>query len=178
MTTVINGSSPSITFSDGTTQTTSAVVSGKVPYSIMPAGSVLQVVNALTSTYTGINSQSFQAVTNLTASITPLFNTSTILVLVSIGEIRSAGNIGARVNLYRNGSSVVCMADELGYDGAGTANPTFGLTLAYSYVDSPATTSSTTYAVYARKITANSGEVQIMPNGTARSNIILMEIAG
>ena len=45
MTAIINGSSPSITFSDATTQSTSAVVAGKVPSALMPTGPVLKVQN-------------------------------------------------------------------------------------------------------------------------------------
>ena len=89
MTTIINGSSPSITFSDATTQTTSAVVSGKVPYSIMPTGSVLQVVNVTYATETSTTT-STQIATGLTATITPLFSlliNSGLFVLVCTVEL-------------------------------------------------------------------------------------------
>ena len=40
MASIINGSSPTVTFSDGTTQATSAIVSGYVPYANLPAGTI------------------------------------------------------------------------------------------------------------------------------------------
>jgi len=51
MTTVINGSTDAITFPDATIQNTSAIVSGKVPYTNLPTGSVLQVVQAIKDKY-------------------------------------------------------------------------------------------------------------------------------
>lgn len=160
----------------GTVITTAS--SGKViPTAALPAGTVLQVVDATTTTYTGINSTSYQAITNLTATITPTSSTSKILVIVSIGEFRSAQNVGARFKLYRNGSSLVFLGDEVGYNGSGSVTPTLGLSFAYSYLDSPTTTSATTYAMYAAKLTTNSGDLQIIPNGGAHASIQLMEIA-
>jgi hypothetical protein len=142
----------------------------------MPVGSVLQVVNAITTTYTGITGTTFAAVTNLTATITPTSATNKILVVISIGEWRTPGNCGARFSLYKNGSVLLNIGDELGWHGGGSS-ATFGMSYAYSYMDSPATTSATTYALFARKLVNNSGDLQIMPNGNAHSTIQLWEIA-
>jgi hypothetical protein len=160
---------------DGTTGV-SAVQAGAVTTSDLPAGSVLQVVNAITTTYTGITGTTFAAVTNLTATITPTSATSKILVVISIGEWRTPGNCGGRFSLYKNGSVLLNIGDELGWHGGGSS-ATFGMSYAYSYVDSPATTSATTYALFAKKLVNNSGDLQIMPNGNAHSTIQLLEIA-
>lgn len=155
----------------GTVLTTASNLAG-----LTGVGKVLQVVNVTTGTYTGVSSTAYQAITNLTATITPSSSSSKVLVIVSIGEYRCPGNVGGRVNIYKNGSSIVCIADELGYNGSGASN-TFGISLAYSYLDSPATTSATTYAIYARKLLNNSGDAQFLPNGTASASIQLLEIA-
>jgi len=72
MSTIINGTSNAVTFPDSSVQNTSAIVSGYVPYANMPAGSVLQVVNATYATQASSSSSTF-ADTGLTATITPKF---------------------------------------------------------------------------------------------------------
>ena len=47
-----------ISFNDSTSQNTSAVISGKLPTAKLPAGSVLQVVQATTTTRATTSSQS------------------------------------------------------------------------------------------------------------------------
>jgi hypothetical protein len=148
-----------------------------VTRSQLPAGTVLQVVNAITGAYTGVTSTTYQAITNLTATITPTSASSRVLIIVSIGEFRCPGNVGARINIFKNGSSLACIADELGYDGSGAASPTYGLSFASSFVDVPGTTSATTYAIFARKLVGNSGDAQFLPNGITFMSIQLLEIA-
>jgi hypothetical protein len=173
MTAIINGDSPSVTFSDSTTQATSAVVSGKVPYSILPAGSVLQVVNATTSTQT-TNTTGTVADTTLTATITPKFSTSKILVLVNqngVGKDSSSTSVG--IILQRNGSNIVGFETTSAFTGDTSASRIGSASTCY--LDSPATTSATTYKTqfYSYNGTANV-YVQL---ASAVSTITLMEIA-
>ena len=177
MSAIINGDSPSVTFSDGTTQATSAIVSGKVPYTNLPTGSVLQVVNARFSTPTNTTSTSFVD-TGLTATITPKFSTSKVLIIVNHQGIRKpSGNntsVGQRIN--KNGSALANMDSIAGYTG-NTGDSGIGTTF-QQYLDSPATTSAITYSTQFNS--QNGGQVNLNDYNLAgtSSSITLMEIAG
>jgi hypothetical protein len=175
MTAIINGDSPSITFSDATTQATSAVVSGKVPYSILPAGSVLQVVSATYGTEV-TNSTSTYADSGLTATITPKFSTSKILVLVNQNcVLKETNNTGAQFKIVRNSTDILQFTN-----GASFTNNTNSNTSSASavYLDSPATTSATTYKTQFASQNNNAiVKIQLFGSGST-STITLMEIAG
>ena len=69
-------------------------------------GKTIQVVQGTYSTQTSI-STSTQTSTGLTASITPIFSTSKILVLISsLSAITGTGNIYGSPSLYRNSSAI------------------------------------------------------------------------
>ena len=171
MTTVINGSSPSITFSDSTTQTTSAVVGGKVPYSIMPTGSVLQVVNATYLTSTSTSSTTYTD-TGLTATITPLFSTSKIAVIIcqTLSPTTAASNTYGSWRVLRG-------ATEIYQDARINMYMQFAHSDYTCYVlDSPATTSATTYK--AQMLTGSALYTLEAQHASLRqSTIMLMEIA-
>ena len=174
MTTIINGDSPSVTFSDGTTQATSAIVSGKVPYTNLPTGSVLQVVSATKSDIFTTSSTSFVDVTGLTVSITPKFATSKILVIMSVTNAASVANVVSQfTQLLRNSTGLATFrVGAPAADQAGSLN--------FNYLDSPATTSATTYKVQIRGDGATVG-VNTLQNSTSvnagSSTITVMEIA-
>jgi hypothetical protein len=176
MSAIINGDSPSITFSDATTQATSAVVSGKVPYSILPTGSVLQVVQGTTSTKVTSN-LSTPIDTGLTASITPKFASSKILVLVNQAGLRkSSGNIynSIYIDLLRGSTTIQRSAAYYGF--MGTAQDLVIGCAANAFLDSPATTSATTYKTQFYNFTASA--VISVQDGNDVSSITLLEIAG
>ena len=141
----------------------------------MAPGSVIQVVSFSTSTYVGIASTT-QVSTGLSASITPSSSSNRILICMSISEIRSPGNVAANMNLFRNGSSIAGVCKELSYFSPANTT-TLGMAWSFQYLDSPNTTSSTTYDLRAGKLLNNAGDLQIMPNGGSLSFIILMEIS-
>jgi hypothetical protein len=140
-------------------------------------GKVLQVVAAYTSTQT-TNSSSTYADTTLTATITPTLNTSQILVLVSQnGVFKSAANSGNAVALrLLKGASVLDVIT----GGAGATNATLEniIGVSYSYLDSPATTSATTYKTqFQNPANVAVVAVQIINAGiTSKSSIMLLEI--
>jgi Pyruvate/2-oxoacid:ferredoxin oxidoreductase gamma subunit len=108
-----------------------------------PAGTVVQVVNSAYSTQTSSTSATF-ADTGLTASITPKFSTSKILVLVNHnGNLLIGGNNGISWKLLRNGSQIQYIDDLSPYIATGS-NAASGSSNV-NYLDSPATTSATTY---------------------------------
>ena len=137
---------------------------------------VLQVVNATYSTIS-TNATSTFADTGLTASITPLFSTSKILVLINqAGVGKLTGDTGCMMRLLRNGSSILVINDILGLNGSTASNR--GQDASTSYLDSPATTSAVTYKTqFASYANIAAAYVQDAGSGTATSTITLMEIA-
>lgn len=138
-------------------------------------GKVLQVVQATTSTVV-LTTSTTPITTNLTATITPLFSTSKILVIASIqGVYKAAGNAtnGAMLSLYKNGSSLTNYALYVGYTASSSANCVGSNSL--NYLDSPATTSAITYAIF---LASSVGGQQAGTNiDNDLSTITLMEIA-
>jgi hypothetical protein len=139
---------------------------------------VIQVVQGTLTTYVSTSSASF-VTTGLTATITPQSTTSKILVSVAGGSIDSVGSGGQAigVTVYRNGSNISpTTAMAVLYSG----NTRVAAPLAINYLDSPASTSAQTYAVYFAS-TNNAGPVYFnswSPSGqTETCTITLMEIA-
>ena len=102
-------------------------------------GKVLQVVNA---TYnTEVTSSSTTLIdTGLSASITPSATSSKILILVSHNGVR-ATNHACKTALNRGGTQIFVIDTYLGYTGGNVV----GVANSVNYLDSPNTTSSTTY---------------------------------
>ena len=137
----------------------------------LPAGSVLQVVQGTSTTSTSTSSSTFVSV-GLSASITPLFSTSKILVIAVGGTIyTNAGGNQARMTIYRGSTNLGDASRGMSEFTAGTTYIQAGLSI--GYLDSPATTSSTTYAVY---MASGNGTVNYTADSSVGS-IILMEIA-
>ena len=113
----------------------------------MPAGSVLQVVNATYNTTTATTSTSTVA-TGLTATITPKFATSKILVMVNQSSVFSSQSSGTVIQIYlfRNGSTQLLKFEGFGAYGSGNPSGAECGSSSACYLDSPATTSATTYA--------------------------------
>jgi hypothetical protein len=113
-------------------------------------GKVLQVVQGTTSTATATTSASFVA-SNLAVTITPTSATSKILVFYAMcNATQGSGTYGDyQLALYRGGSAVWNMGNTNFGDVASFVNSTN-----YDsgqYLDSPATTSATTYTIYGKR---------------------------
>jgi len=133
----------------------------------MPAGSVLQVVQGTFSTQTSMTGTTLTA-TGITATITPTSATSKILITTFIPSCNSNAGANAYYSLYRNGSGINSIAY---FQSSGGTNI---LPHTSVYFDSPATTSATTYAIYAIQA---AGATMIWAFGNLQCNITLMEIA-
>jgi len=133
-------------------------------------GSVLQIVTGTTTTQLA-NATTTYADAGLSASITPKSTTSKILVLSSLGYYNSTSASKMKFNIVR-GSTQINETNPLGGDAA---NIDGGCTL--MVLDSPGTTSSTTYKVQFR-IFDGGGTTYIRASSTAIFYITLMEIAG
>jgi hypothetical protein len=160
-------------------------VAGGVPSwtTFSGGGKVLQVVSATYSTATTVASTSYGD-TGLSLSITPSSATSKVLVLVtqSIYATRQEQAAGGSIQLVRGATSVYEAdgTDDAGalYIRATTSSAQSQLTAlaGIHYLDSPATTSSTTYKTQIKsQNTLNSASVMAQAQG-ATSTIILMEI--
>jgi hypothetical protein len=148
----------------------------KTTVSDIRSGGVLQVVNATYSTQT-LSTSSTYADTGLTASITPKFSTSKILVLVNQNGLSKKGTSSAfnalNMQLLRGTTVLAKIAGGYGYTGTLLENATGQCST--SYLDSPATTSSTTYKTqFAADQNVDGVLVQ---NNSSVSTITLLEIA-
>jgi hypothetical protein len=136
-------------------------------------GKVLQVVNVVYSTQTSNNTGTL-ADTGLTATITPTLATSKILVIVNQGGVTKTNNnsnSGVQVVLLRGVTTLATFAQYETYSG--TAMEMYG-SCGVNYLDSPATTSATTYKTqFLNRFNGNG--VRAQSDSTA-STITLMEI--
>ena len=135
-------------------------------------GKVLQVVSATYSTQASTTSGTYQD-SGLTASITPSSATSKILVLTSnlfYVDRETAGQVLGKMNIVRGATQIF----EQNQIGSGNDDSFLVSTVSFSYLDSPSTTSSTTYKQqFARVMTTGTVYVQF---NSSNASIILMEI--
>ena len=173
MTITLNGTTgittPASTVGGSAVLTTASTIAA----SALPAGSVLQIINATYSTETS-NSSSTYADTGLTATITPTNASSKILVFACQVGLAKSNNEGLRLRLLRDATIIVQMETAAAFTNTTTTNRVGGSSA--TYLDSPATTSAVTYkTMFASSDNAASAQVQ---SGTNASTITLMEIAG
>ncbi len=140
-------------------------------------GNVLQVVQASTSTETRSSANSFID-TTLTASITPSATSSKVLVTVfQNGCDKSAGSTDNKIELklMRGSTTLIGFSNHAAYstDAESMAIGTCGV----NYLDSPSTTSATTYKTQ-MKSPEGTANVGVQGTGSENSTIVLMEIAG
>jgi hypothetical protein len=138
-------------------------------------GKVLQVVSATTATAVANSTNTF-ADTGLTATITPSATSSKILVIFNQnGVSKNTGNVSNRISLrlLRGATNIASVGDYFLYDG--TNLEIVGETISGSILDSPATTSATTYKTVFNNPN-NTANVSVQLLNTHTSTITLMEI--
>jgi hypothetical protein len=134
-------------------------------------GKIIQIVNATYSTEQGISTTTYTD-TNLTATITPTASTSTILVLISMPYRKNNATTNNGVNFkVLRGATAIWTGTQFGFTGSTINN--FGQ-FSLNYVDSPATTSATTYKLQAAASEAG-GTAYVPVNGNP-ATIQLIEI--
>lgn len=150
------------------------------PASALPTGSVLQVVQSSYSTFTSSSSSTY-ADTGLSASITPSSSSNKILVFASmVGVGKYNGNTKVGLMLVRNSTNIENFSTETASSGWNSTTQVDVGTTSCVILDSPATTSSTTYKVQL----ASSGNVSYTfinnVNGSPEigCTLTLMEIKG
>jgi hypothetical protein len=138
-------------------------------------GKVVQIVNATNSTQTITASSTFTD-TNLTATITPTSASNQILVFVSqngVGKYNS--NTQMQIRLVRGATTILALDSFAGHTNSAASNWVGSVSCVY--LDSPATTSATTYKT---QFNSQAGTGSVILNeatspGTT-STILLMEV--
>jgi hypothetical protein len=138
------------------------------------AGAIVQVVSATYSTQQTSTSSTY-ADTGLTATITPRSASNKILVLVSQASVaKDTNDTGVNVILLRDAVTISTLAIIAGYTNSTDANNIGSVSTAY--LDSPATTSATTYKTQFAS-NGNNANAYVQANG-AMSTITLIEVVG
>ena len=160
-----------------------------LPKATLPTGSVLQVVSTtLTTGFSASVNNSFSAVTGLTASITPSSSSSKVMITITMTVGSDTNYLNAKIT--KGGTAISgAVATTAGNRSLGTSAAwpvqtygTYDMTL--SYLDSPATTSATTYGVQignnaAATVCVNQSQADDNIAGRTRgtSTITVMEIS-
>jgi hypothetical protein len=143
----------------------------------MPAGHIVQTVSNTYSTQVNNNTSSY-ADTGLTGTITPKFATSKVLVIISqaLGADRDGTEAGVNLKLLRGSTEIQTYTEAIRVETGSSASKSTGV-WSITYLDSPATTSATTYKTTCKpQSTANNGLTRAQWSSTP-STITLMEVA-
>tara|TARA_Y100000401_G_C8228959_1_gene177139 strand:+ start:38 stop:643 length:606 start_codon:yes stop_codon:yes gene_type:complete len=168
------------------TASSSTFLRGDAAFAAAGGGKLLQVVTADTSTQTS-NSAYTPATTGLTASITPSATSSKILVATSsniniLGDGTSSSGRQiylwlSRGGIHNTGTTLQAIRIGISAGGSYTTAPENNEQASFSYLDSPNTTSATSYHVSFGKYD-NNCVMYAQKGGAYKSTIVLMEIEG
>jgi len=164
---------------------------GSAWVSAIPSGlGIKQVVStAKTDTFT-MSSGSFEDVTGLSVSITPTSATSKILVSLTVNAQGGLGVSGLIGRIVRN-STAIAIGDGAGSRERATFGPAIAtgnaiqMNSAMTFLDSPATTSATTYKLQVKSdnpgvlvyVNRSNADVDSSANSRLISTITVMEVA-
>jgi hypothetical protein len=154
---------------------TSAAIFVKGAGAAASGGKVVQIVTATNSTQAANSTTTF-ADTGLTATITPTSVSNQVLVFVNQNGIQKTGanaNNSLDLRLVRGATTISNIAQQSLYTG--TNVDLLGSTLSTVYLDSPATTSATTYKTQFANNNASS-QVYVQRSSVPVSTIVLMEV--
>jgi hypothetical protein len=173
---VIAGSIPTGAIADNAiTSAKISTAANTIPRSAMTTGSVLQVVPFTTQTPFSTTSGSATS-TGFAQSITPSSASSKVLVIAYSTLGVPATGMNGHINLLRNNVTTLATDWYVTYGAASYLNAGFTAV----YLDSPATTSSTTYTLYAYRDGA-AGTIYVGARQDGGSPVVtsitLMEIA-
>ena len=134
-------------------------------------GNVIQTVFGSVATNTNNTTTTF-ADSGLSATITPRYSNSDILVMGALqGVFNNTASQGVKVRIVRGSTQIMYVCDLMGYEPARSQEVSF------FYIDSPSTTSATTYKIQFAEY-GGGGLAVIMDYGSTipLSTIVLMEI--
>ena len=140
-------------------------------------GKIAQVVSAVITTNTSSTSTSYVDATDFNLSITPTSATSKVLVIIAAAmgaAYSSSDNSGQfSMQLVRVATSIFDLGRNNWWEENTSSSRTFRTTVPMTFLDSPATTSSTNYKLQIKN--SFGGNVQTNPN-SAISTITLLEV--
>jgi hypothetical protein len=151
---------------------------------------VLQVVSAVkTDTFTASTNNTWSDITGLSVSITPSSATSKVLVLSSINGAATNNGV-ANIQLIRGATAIAVGAAAGSRPQSSSSIDSNGgepiMSASITFLDSPATTSATTYKLAVNTgdntgtayVNRTQGDADNVYNGRYASTITVMEIAG
>jgi len=161
----IGSSGDTITIPSGATITNSGTATG--------FGKILQVLNATMNTETVMNNNTWTDV-GITLAITPSSSSSKVLIQANAaGCGKATNNTYLELKLLRDTTDLIVIEQRGGYTGDTSANKVGSC--ACTYLDSPSTTSATTYKLQGRS-GSNNAYAQV-GDSNPYSTITLMEIS-
>ncbi len=151
---------------------------------------VLQVVSTTkTDTFTTSTAGSWVDITGLTATITPSSTSSKILVVATINSTVFRPGVVARAFQFVRGSTAIGVGDAAGSRlqagwQSGSSQDEYSMQTSASILDSPATTSATTYGVQVRQggavafyLNRSTNDANSIDGARTASAITVMEIS-
>lgn len=159
-----------------------------IPKAALPTGSVLQVVQATKTDTFSTTSGSYTDITGLSVSITPTSSSSKVFVMYSFNTSQASSVDGNYFVLVRNSTQIfkntAGTSRDLtnyfsNYNFANSPMGTFQYNAVCMYLDSPATTSATTYKIQ-MSVSGSTGWINRRADGNfdgTVSSITVMEIA-
>lgn len=167
----------------GSTGQVLTVSAGAPAWATPSGGKIIQVITTSTATSTNLTTTTFTDLTNMSVTITPTLASSTILFFatVPIGVYRASTTIGANLQLLR-GATVIYLPRNA-YNGyvfmsfdSGNTSMEIASVIPMTYLDSPATTSATTYKLQGNLTASTSSATGYFGGGTAGTTLTVMEI--
>ena len=151
------------------------------------AGAIIQVVNDSDNTNTVVSTTTYTD-TGLSASITPSSTSSKIFMMITqdfhLENTTNTSSINAGFKILRDSTTLYTGADDgnsfgVRIKGEGSSERILNFVWNYSFFDTPSSTSSITYKLQCRTFDTNHRfRLNNQINGTSKSFITLMEIAG
>jgi|TARA_B100000900_G_C20464782_1_gene668814 hypothetical protein len=151
---------------------------------------VVQFIDTTFTTTTAINSDTYTTITDGTVTITPKFINSKIMIMVCLNVMVNDGNTNYVFGgfQFKRGSTVITQNNtdnsgpyELGVNIGGGSSTQLNTRASYNIIDSPNTTSATTYSIEGRCYNysgvAGTLTVNRSDNTAGQSTIHAMEIA-
>ena len=183
----INGSSNTITgiavggLPDGIVDT-DMLAAGAVTAPKRGAGAILQVVQTFKNDSFSTTSTSYVDITGFSVTITPS-STSNKILLLNFAGLSTDGNSSVQyINLLRGSTAIAQPSVSTGFSSTATMFPqsiSNMISWSYSFLDSPSTTSATTYKWQIKGYTGTQYINQRALNDMPRTaTMIAMEVAG
>jgi len=147
-----------------------------MPVTINGSGQIIvQVVQGTLSGAVTYSSPTSFTQTNLTASITPTSSSNRILVMMANSYFNPSSGQTFQATVYRNNATNLSPNTNNAFSVAKINGATeIQVPFAFNFLDSPATTSSTTYTCWVR---SSSGNI-VFGDSVGAGTVILMEISG